>query len=314
MKRIFGISLFLIVSLGISAQELFLNTEPASNVPKGVFGLKVLSETYNEVGTIRNQFSARLMYGLTPKLTVWAQPMLSNHHGKSFPSDLFNHSHATGSSAAQQISYGKKYKYLFSGLHLYAKYRVLTLDQDDSHFRLALYGETTPFGQQAHDEAEANLQGDNTGFGFGTIATYLKSRFAVSFTGGYIVPNSKLDKSTNNTWLFEYGNAINYSLSFGYLIYPKSYDSYAQNNYNIYLELMGRAYPDANIQWFDEKLTLESSALIGNQYLDAYVGIQRIVNSNDRIELSIGFPVWKKSYRHFYPVLNLGWQKYFYAK
>jgi len=295
-------------------QELFPNTEPASTVPKGVFGLRLLSETYNESGAIRNQFSARLMYGLTKNLTLWAQPMVSNHHGESFPANLFNHSHSSGISFTRPIEYGTKYKYSFAGIHLYAKYRLLNFDQDDQHLRLALYGEYSPFANQAHDEAEPHLQGDTGGLGAGAILTYLKSRFAISFTGGYITPQKFIDLKSNNRYEFTYSNAVNYSLSFGYLLYPKSYTSYQQPNYNLYVEFIGKAFNDAEIMWFDVPVEVRSAAQLGNQYLDVYFGIQRIVNSNNRLELTIGVPVISKSYRHFYPLLNIGWQRYLYGK
>jgi len=310
--------LFFVILVGATkwcgAQELFPNTEPASTVPKGVFGVRLLTETYNESGAFRNQFSARLMYGVTKNLTLWAQPMLSNHHGESFPSDLFNHSHSSGISFTRPITYGRKYKYTFAGIHLYAKYRLLNFDQDDQHLRVALYGEYSPFSNQAHDEAEAHLQGDTGGVGAGAIVTYLKSRLAFSFTGGYIVPKKFTDLKSNNRYEFTYSNAINYSLSIGYLLYPKTYKSYNQPNYNLYLEFIGKAFDDAAIMWFDVPVEVRSPALMAHRYLDAYLGIQRIVNSNNRLEVSIGLPFLSKSYRHFYPILNIGWQRYLYGK
>jgi len=304
------------ISQSITAQELFVINEPASTVPKGVLGLKLMSETYNESGAIRNQFAARIMYGLTSNLTLWAQPMVSNHHGQTLPADLITHRHvgANTISYTRTIKYGSKYNYSFAGIHFYGKFRILNFDQDNQHLRIALVGEYTPLGQQAHDEAEPHLQGDTGGLGGGAIITYLKNRFAVSFTGGYIMPQAYEDVTSNNRYKIDYGNAINYSLSFGYLLYPKKYDSYQQNNYNIYLELSGKSFEQAHLSQRGNDIDIQSEALMAGQYLDAYIGVQRIVNSNDRIELSIGFPVINKSYRHFYPLLNLAWQKYFYFK
>ena len=167
-------------------------------------------------------------------------------------------------------------------------------------------------GRQAHDEAEAHLQGDNAGWGSGIIVTYLKSRFSASFTGGFIIPQAFEDNISNNRYRLEYGDALSYSLSFGYLLYPKKYESYSQNNYNIYLELIGKTYPDAGLTWFDIPIEVRTPALLGGHYLDAYFGVQRIVNANDRIEVSIGIPVVNQSFRHFYPILNLAWQRYLY--
>ena len=300
----------------LNAQELFVINEPASTIPKGVLGLKMMSETYNESGAIRNQFSARIMYGLTSKFTIWAQPMISNHHGQNLPADLITHRHVGPNtiSYTRTIKYGSRYKYSFAGVHFYGKYRLLNFDQDNEHLRIAITGEYTPLGVQAHDEAEAHLQGDTGGFGAGAIITYLKNRFAISLTGGYILPQAYEDVTSNNRYKIDYGNAINYSLSLGYLVYPKTYDSYQQNNYNVYLELMGKSYDVAQLSQRGNDIEIQSDALLAGQYLDAYIGVQRIVNSNDRIELSLGFPIINKSYRHFYPLLNLAWQKYFYFR
>lgn len=314
MIRILGILLIFLCASTLPAQELFVISEPASTVPKGVLGLKVMSETYNESGAIRNQFAARIMYGLTSRLSLWAQPMVSNHHGLTLPSDLVSHTHSGPNTilSANQVNYGKKYPYSFSGLHLYAKYRIINFDQDDEHFRIAVYGESTAFGSQAHDEAEAHLQGDNAGYGGGAIFTYLKSRLAVSFTGGFIAPSFFEDKKSNNHYAIDYSDAFSYSLSFGYLLYPRKYESYNQSNFNIYAEFIGKSYGEAGLSWLEQSIEVQTDALRSGSYLDAYFGIQRIVNSNDRIELSLGFPLINKSYRHFYPILNLAWQRYFY--
>lgn len=306
--------LFLCLAASGRAQELYPMNEPASTVPKGVLGVKIMSETNSEVRRIRNQFAARFQYGLTSRLTVWAQPMVSNHHGKELPNDMINH-HQIGANTiyySTTINYGNPYPYSFSGLHFYAKYRFLNFDQDDAHFRMAAYGEYTVLGLQAHDESEPHLQGDNAGPGAGIIATWLKNRFAVSFNGGYILPDAYRETDTFRQFELEYGNAWTYNLSLGYLIYPKEYKSYQQSNYNLYVEFMGKKYDDAIFYRRGELVDIASSALQGGAYLDVYFGIQRIVRSNDRIELTLGFPLINKSYRHFYPVLNLAWQRYFF--
>lgn len=310
---LFSIFFLLCTSVG-NAQELFPINEPASNVPKGVVGVKFMAESYRELKSVRNQFSVRVMYGLTPKLTVWAQPMLSNHHGQFLPNDLIDHRHIGPNIIffSNTIQYGQKYGYSFSGLHLYAKYRFLTMDENDSHFRMAAYFENTVLGTQAHDESEPHLQGDNDGFGAGIIATYLVNRFAVSFTGGALKANdffqSRPDRNLNHQ--LRYGRALTYNLSFGYLVYPKKYKSYNHNNINLYVELIGRSYEAAQLWENDLPVAIESPSLGAGNYVDVFFGIQRITNSNDRVELTVGFPLINESYRHFYPLLMLNWQKY----
>ncbi len=304
--------LFICFSIQSIGQELFPINEPASTVPKNVLGIKFMSETNRELETIRNQFAVRLMYGLTPKLTVWAQPMVSNHHDQFLPNDLIDHRHIGASTVfySSTIQYGRKYNYTFSGLHFYGKYRFLTQDENDSHFRMAAYAETTIFGTQAHDESEPHLQGDNEGFGGGLIATYLKKRFAVSFTGGFIKANDYHQNKQGLRHQLKYGQAITYNLSFGYLIYPKKYTSYNHSNINLYVELVGKSYGAAQLWEDDQAVEIVSESLGQGAYLDVFFGIQRIMNSNDRVELTVAFPVINKSYRHFYPLLSLGWQKY----
>jgi len=295
-------------------QELFPMNEPASTVPKGVLAVKILTESNNEARRIRNQFSARIQYGLTSKFTIWAQPMISNHHDIQLPNDIINHQHIGANTIyyTSNIRYGGHYPYTFSGLHLYGKYRFLNYDDDDSHLRFAAYGEYTAFGKQAHDEAEAHLQGDNAGAGGGLIATWLKNRLAVSFTGGIIAPEPYRETDTFRQFELDYSKAWTYNLPFGYLVYPKKYESYEQSNYNIYVEFMGKKYDDAAFSRRGELVDINTASLSGGAYLDVYLGVQRIIRANDRFEISIGLPVIGRSYRHFYPVLNLAWQRYFF--
>ena len=62
--------------------------------------------------------------------------------------------------------------------------------------------------------------GDNKGVGGGLISTALLNKLAVSLTAGLIKPFEHKDASGID---LEYGNAYNYSLSCGNLIYPFKY-------------------------------------------------------------------------------------------
>jgi hypothetical protein len=66
-------------------------------------------------------------------------------------------------------------------------------------------------------------------------------------------------------------NAVNYSLSAGYLVLPRSYRSYEQTNLNLYVELLGKANTDG---------------VSRSQYLDIAPAIQFIFNSVTRLDLS----------------------------
>ena len=75
---------------------------------------------------------------------------------------------------------------------------------------------------------------------------------------------------------------------------------------------MGKTYGAAQISSNGEAINVESDPFQAGSYLDAYIGIQQIMRSNDRLELSVAFNLIKQSYRHFYPVINVGYQHYFY--
>lgn len=307
-------------SSAVSAQELFPTTEPASSIPKGAIGVRVYAEDFKEIAQSRNQFSLRLMYGITAKWSISLQPNVSNHHDVFLPATLLTHTHPGNSTlpTAGKVQYGLSYPYLFGGFYFYSKCRLFSFDGNDSHFRIALYGEYST-SKVAHDEAEPNLVGDNGGYGGGFIVTRLKGRLAVSFTGGVIIPDSYAESRTMphfGSYIFtntiEYGRAVKYDLSIGYLLYPSQYESYNQANYNIYLELIGRSYEGAKITQNGEVAEIASPALMAGNYIEARPGIQKIFNSNTRLDLSIGFDLSNRSWIHFTPLYTVGLQHYFY--
>ena len=309
--------LLLSLSSTVQAQELFPIAEPASNIPKGALGIRFFSESYNEVDRMRNLFAMKIMYGVTPKLSVYATPNISNHHNTDLPIEFPTHN-------TPQI--GVDHPYLFNGVDFYAKYRFFTLDRQNAHIRAAAYGEYSILNV-AHDEAEPTLLDDNSGYGAGFIVTYLKDHFAVSATGGIIVPfKYKGDVPDQIQGLpgvpatVAYSNAYNYSLSFGYLLYPDVYENYRQTNWNIYLEFIGKSYDALQMTVGNAVYSLPqysvstrgNRALQGNQYIEANPGLQAIIRSDIRVDLSVGFPIVSRSYVHFYPVYTIGVQRYFY--
>ena len=313
----FSVFLALVVFSGtLPAQELYPMMEPASSVAKGSLGLRFFTESYNEVDRIRNLFALRLMYGLTSKLTIEATPSVSNHHNPELPPEFPTHN-------TPQI--GVNHPYRFNGEDFYAKYRILSIDRRNSHFRAALYGEYSDV-KTAHDEGEPTLLDDNGGVGAGLITTYLKNHFAITFTGGFIKPfvykgevPDPVPGLPGVPATVTYGNGWNYSISMGYLLFPGTYTSYRQTNWNVYMEFLGKQYDPVtmqvgNVQYNLPQYSISTSgnkALQGNYYLEYYPGLQCIIRSSLRIEFSMGFPVINRSYVHFYPVYQLGFQRYF---
>jgi hypothetical protein len=300
-------------------QELFILNEPASSVPKGVIGIRAFTQNYKEYNTNRSLDALRVMYGLTAKLSVMATASISNHHSAKLPRDLINHTHVGNQTNyyTQAIKRGVKYPYLFNGLYFFAKYRFLSLDEQNKHLRLSAYGEWSSVGV-AHDEAEPNLMDDTGGYGFGLISTWLKNRFAVSLTTGFISPKAYSEIQPDFTGGADlptklyYGKAIKYNLSFGYRLYPKKYEGYEQVNWNLYVEIIGKSYEAARVIQNGTEITTRTVALKSGSYLEIYPGIQRIVNSNTRIEMCYGFSLIGFSYAHFTPVWTLAVQRYFY--
>jgi hypothetical protein len=304
------------------SQELFPLNEPASNVPKGVLGLRLMDETYKELNRYRNEFGLRIMYGVLPRLSVSATIGISNHHDKDFPSNLVSHTHNGNQTIfyTSEFERGLKYPYRSNGVYVFAKYRFISRDGQHNHFRVAAYAEGA-YLQQAHDEAEPNLIGDTKGYGGGLITTCLKNHLAISLTSGVTIPGSYTGLSPDVSGgpmistTIHYGRALNYNLSMGYLLFPQRYKNYDQLNLNIYLELLGKTYEAAKVyQYGNLPIPINTPLLQAGNYVNIAPGIQCIIKSNLRIDLSMEFPFVHKSYSTFYPVMQLGVQRYFYGR
>lgn len=300
------------------AQELFIHAEPASTVPAGVIGIRAFAEGYREPGNqTRGMAGLRLMYGLGSRLTLMATATASNHHSKTLPPDFPDHN-------TPQI--GVHLPWRFNGVNLYARYRLLSIDGDKSHFRTAAYASAS-WLSVAHDEAEPNLLDDTKGVGAGVIATWLQHHFAVSFTGGYILPATYkgavpdiLPGFPSLPVKVRYGRAFEYSLSFGYLLLPVKYKDYRQTSLSLYAEFLGKRYTAGRVFFenagapgttYEIKGTA-ASVFAPNHYIELHPGIQAVFRSNLRLDLSAGFPLVNRSYVHYYPLFMLGVQRYFF--
>lgn len=318
VRSLISFFLFFIV-IESSGQELYILNESASSVPKGVFGVRAFTQNYKEYSTNRGLHALRVMYGATSKLSLLATASISNHHNRKLPADLINHVHVGSQTNyyTQPIKRGVRYPYLFNGVHLFAKYRFLTHDDQNRHFRLAAYGEWSNVSV-AHDEAEPNLMDDTGGYGAGLIATWLKNRFAASLTTGYIHPDSYFEMQPDVSGgpdlptTLHYGRAVRYNLSIGYRAFPKKYEGYEQVNWNLYVELIGKTYDAATVIQDGTNIHGKTGALQAGTYIEIYPGIQRIINSNTRVEFCYGFELVGYSYVHFTPLWTFGIQRYFY--
>ncbi len=322
MKRTAYVILLTLSIKSLLAQELYPFNEPASNVPKGAIGLRLFNLTYKEGNTIRGVDALRIMYGLLPRLTIMATPNISNHHGKNFPTNLATHTHNGGQTVYYTGDYvvGVPYAYRFNGVSFYAKYRFVSADAQNKHFRMAAYGAYS-YINSAHDEAEPNLLDDNKGYGGGLITTYLRNKLAISLTSGVIIPqshNGSIEDPAGTGLIpteVKYGRAVEYNLSFGYLLLPRRYKSYYQTNLNLYVEFMGKSYEEAKVtQYGYKEIPISTPLLQAGNYVDFCPGVQAIIKSNLRIDFAMKFPMINKSYAHFYPVYYLAIQRYFFKK
>jgi hypothetical protein len=238
--------------LSARSQELFTYTEPASNMPSKSIALRVNNRYfYHPSGSHKQlQLAPELMVGFSKKLMMHAETFFSDVTGK--------------------LSY--------SGLSLYAKYRAYSVDDVHSHFRLGIYGRASfvnaPIQQQVID-----LNGFNTGFEGGTVATLLNKRTAISANLSFI---HTLDNGIENKWTFDdrERNAINTSLSFGRLMLPVEYKNYNQTNVNLMLEVLSQI-----------------NAGNGRSFVDAAPVVQLIMKSRIRMDFSYRFPILQSADR-----------------
>ncbi len=222
----------------VFAQELYVNTEPASNMATHSVGVRVENQGYfNPV--FKNRSTLEIMYGASKSLMI---------HGSIYQSDYYyNQQHFEGGSA-------------------YAKYRFLSVDSIQSHFRGAVFVKAAAINNPLYNQ-EISLEGDNSGLQSGVVFTKLAHKLAVSASASYL---HAFDNSSGNKLpITNANNAVAYTLSTGYLLLPKVYENYNQVNVNLYVELLGKS----NIEY-------------NQSYLDAAPAVQFIFNSVFRVDLS----------------------------
>lgn len=232
-----------------NGQELYVFTEPASNMPSHSLSLK-FTDHFVKNDNIYNRFSHRLMpqvrIGVSKKLMLSVGGTLSNMHTSDFRYESFN---------------------------IYAKYRFLSQDEIHKHFRMAVFADASATKAPFHYD-EITLMGDKGGVEVGLIATQLWHKLAVS---GTIAHTQVLDKSRNSKVIYVPARSyqsFNYSLSAGYLLFPKEYTDYKQVNINFYTELLAE-------QTLDEK----------KHSIDLAPALQFIFNSNAKLNIGYRFQV-----------------------
>jgi hypothetical protein len=248
MKKLTGL-IILFIALKSEGQELYVFTEPASNMPAHSLSAKLTGHFVTN-DKIDDRFSQRympeLMFGISKKLMVHVSATISNMHTNAFRYESFA---------------------------VYAKYRFLSNDDIHKHFRMAVYADASKTKAPFHYD-EISLMGDKSGIQGGLIATQLWNKLAVSSTVGF---TQVLDKSRNNKVIYvppRSYQAMNYSLSAGYLLFPREYTDYKQTNLNFYTEILA-----------------EQTLDIKKHYVDIAPALQFIFNSNSKLNIGYRFHV-----------------------
>lgn len=206
----------------IFGQELFVITDPASNVPANSLGVNVMQSLFKEEmkSGYNYHFMPEVSYGLNKNIMFRASAFVSNRNN-----DLVT-----------------------EGGSFYTKYRFYSSDDLNSHFRLAAYGRYSFNNADIHQEQIETL-GHNSGFETGIIATKLIKKVAISSSVSF---EKALDNKPNYPFPDNIGdNATNYTLSFGKLMYPKKYTNYKQTNINLMVEFVGQTINENGKSYLD---------------------------------------------------------------
>lgn len=216
-------ALIAILSTNITnAQELFVYTEPASNMPAKSAGIRLSNWLMEEnaSGKVNYHFLPELMWGVNKKLMLHVEGFLSNRNEIVSP----------------------------EGAAVYAKYRFFSRDQVYQHIRFAAFIRISANNTEIHQE-EIETNGHNSGYEMGIIATQLLHKQAISTTISY-------EKAYGNAGGHEYpiyqdNRAVNYTLSTGRLLLPKDYTNYGQTNLNVMVEILGQCLPENGKSFMD---------------------------------------------------------------
>ena len=217
------VSIMLLFSIKGSTQELYVFTEPASNMATKSIGLRMNNYFMKESSSsfINYHLIPEVMVGVSKKVMLHADVFFSNRN-KSFSTE---------------------------GGSLYAKYRFYSNDDVQTHFRMAAFGRISYNNSDIHQE-DINLYGHNTGLETGIIATQLLHKVALSSGVSFA---KAWDNGNGNKFI--YGNhnsqAINYTLSIGKLMLPRVYKDYKQTNLNIMLEFLSQYNIGLNKYYLD---------------------------------------------------------------
>ncbi len=231
MKKV-ALSILIFIAVKLHGQELYVFSEPASNMPAKSVSLKMGAMFGKGVHSKRilQRYMPEVMFGLNKNWMVHTTLTFSDMHQPAF---------------------------IFESARVYTKWRLLSVDDIHKHFRLAAFGAAT-YSRNHLDHNEINLMGgDQGGIQGGLIATQLWNKLAISGTVSIneILDEERRRKISPEQYAF---SSVNYSLSAGYLVLPKEYTSYRQTNLNLYIEMLG----SRNLNWPGDKYYIDLAPAI----------------------------------------------------
>lgn len=231
------------------AQELFVATEPASNMPSGSIGFRLNTKLYDMIPVNRTAYrlDPEVMFGMSKNVMVHANIYASNMYQSNIR---------------------------IEGGGVYGKYRFLSTDNVHTHFRMAAFAQVSLIdnpeefqgGNRSFNNDEIDLNGSTSGFAGGVIATQLLHKLAISSSLSLV---NRIDNLQAPKLPGQSDKSFNYTVSSGYLLLPRKYRDFKQTNLNIYWEFLGAVSLDKK-----------------TYYLDAAPAIQFIISSISRIDFS----------------------------
>lgn len=247
MRRVLFILSCLIAIEG-SSQELYVFSEPASNMPSKSISTKLTGffmgpQPWHDRPMQR--YMPEVMFGVSKNWMIHAGVTFADMHTSNFA---------------------------WESMYLYTKYRFLSKDDVHQHFRMAAFVDASYTRVPFHND-EVTLQGDKSGVQLGVIATQLWHKLAISGTVSHTQVLDESRKSKNVIYVpSRIYQVMNYSLSAGYLLFPREYTDYKQTNFNLYAEFLAQ-------QSLDRKA----------YYVDLAPALQVIFNSNTKLNIGYRF-------------------------
>jgi hypothetical protein len=209
------------------AQELFVFTEPASNMPARAVSAKLSGmfmgpQPWHDRPMQR--YMPEVMLGLSKKWMLHTGFTIGDMHTSNLA---------------------------WESIFLYSKYRFLSKDEIHQHFRMAAFVDASYSRVPFHND-EVTLQGDKSGVQLGVIATQLWHKLALSGTVSHtqVLHSSRKSKDVIYVPSRIY-QVMNYSVSAGYLVLPKNYTDYKQLNLNLYTEMLLQQSLDRKAYYVD---------------------------------------------------------------